>query len=231
VRRDLPYTLAIIPARGGSKGLSRKNLALLGGLPLVAWSIRSALACPGIHRVLVSTEDEQIAGISREHGAEVPFLRPAYLAGDAACLGDVIHHAVQQLDGPAPDVVVILLPTHPFRTPELMRHMTAQAQAGYGRVSTVAPVRVHAASHLVMDRRGRLASIFEDQFPPEAVDKVSLHRHYGLFYAYAEACPKSRIYNFEITDPVELIDIDTPEDLELARMAVAEDLFSLERLK
>ena len=71
-----PLTAAIIPARGGSKGVPRKNARPLAGLPLVAYSIRAALACPQVDRVLVSTDDEEIAAIAVEHGAEVPFLRP-----------------------------------------------------------------------------------------------------------------------------------------------------------
>jgi len=77
-----PEILVIIPARGGSKGIPRKNIRLFAGHPLIAFSIAAGLQAETVTRVIVSTEDEQIAEISRRYGAETPFLRPAELAGD-----------------------------------------------------------------------------------------------------------------------------------------------------
>ena len=111
--------VAIIPARGGSKGLPRKNLRLLAGKPLIAWSIEAALRSPLIDRVIVSTEDEEIARVARMHGAEVPFTRPADLASDLAATEPVLQHAVAWLEreeGYVVDVVVFLQPTDVFRT-------------------------------------------------------------------------------------------------------------------
>jgi CMP-N,N'-diacetyllegionaminic acid synthase len=110
--------LAVIPARGGSKGVPRKNLKALGGLPLIAWTIRAAAAAKGLSRVIVSTDDAEIATVSREHGAEVPFMRPADLATDSAKSIPVIQHALKAAEtGDKPfDAVLMLQPTTPFRT-------------------------------------------------------------------------------------------------------------------
>ncbi len=109
--------LAIIPARGGSKGLPAKNLKPLLGKPMIAWSILSALACPRLGRVIVSTDSEEIARVAREHGAEVPWLRPAALATDATPTEPVLLHALDQVEreGALPDAVVLLQPTSPLR--------------------------------------------------------------------------------------------------------------------
>jgi N-acylneuraminate cytidylyltransferase len=113
--------LAVIPARGGSKGISRKNLVPVGGIPLVGHSIRHALNSPSITRVIVSTEDEEIAAVSREYGAEVPFLRPGELADDDVLDHPVFCHALRtlhEIDGYMPTLVVHLRPTAPFRRVE-----------------------------------------------------------------------------------------------------------------
>ena len=109
--------LALIPARGGSKGLPRKNLLPLCGRPLVQWSVDTALSCTAIDSVVVSTDDDEIASIAVTAGAEVPFLRPAYLAGDTASSVDVIIHALDFLEsqGRLFDLVLLLEPTSPLR--------------------------------------------------------------------------------------------------------------------
>lgn len=109
--------LALIPARGGSKGIPRKNLIEVGGQPLIAWSIRHALESRRITRVIVSTEDDEIASTAERWGAEVPFRRPSAYAGDLSPDIDVFRHALEELarDGYEPDIVVHLRPTGPVR--------------------------------------------------------------------------------------------------------------------
>lgn len=113
--------LAIIPARGGSKGLPRKNIKLLDGLPLICYSIKAALDSKLVDRVIVSTEDKEIASISRDFGAEVPFMRPDNLASDKSMVMDtylnVIDLISQQNSKPV-ESFVALLPTVPLRTSE-----------------------------------------------------------------------------------------------------------------
>lgn len=113
--------LAIIPARGGSKGILRKNIRPLAGKPLVAWSIEAALAAKSVDRVIVSTDDAEIATIAREWGAEVPFLRPAELSGDQASSEAALLHVLERLaegEGYKPDVIVFMQCTAPLTTPE-----------------------------------------------------------------------------------------------------------------
>jgi CMP-N,N'-diacetyllegionaminic acid synthase len=111
--------LAIIPARGGSKGVPGKNIRPLGGMPLIGWSIRVALAVAAIDRVVVSTDDPSIAEIARQLGAEVPFLRPAEYAQDETTDLPVYQHCLGWLaerQGYCPDQVVWLRPTAPLRS-------------------------------------------------------------------------------------------------------------------
>lgn len=110
--------LGIIPARGGSKSIPRKNILPLGGHPLIAYSIAAGLASETIDRLIVSTDDDEIAEVAKQHGAEVPFLRPAEFAQDNTPDLPVFQHALKWLkenEGYEPDIVVQLRPTSPFR--------------------------------------------------------------------------------------------------------------------
>ena len=110
--------LALIPARGGSKSIPRKNIRNVGGKPLIVHSIEQALSSPLITRVIVSTDDPEIADIARSAGAEVPFMRPPEFAGDASPDIDVFRHALEWLienQGYEPEILVHLRPTMPLR--------------------------------------------------------------------------------------------------------------------
>jgi len=110
--------LGVIPARGGSKGIPRKNLAPLGGRPLIAYTCDAARESRRLTRVVVSTDDEEIASVAGRLGIEVPFLRPASLAADDTPMVEVLVHAVASLearDAYRPAAIVLLQPTSPFR--------------------------------------------------------------------------------------------------------------------
>ena len=109
--------LGLIPARGGSKGLPGKNIKPLLGKPLIAWTIEQALASKYLDKVVVSTEDEEIAGISKKYGAEIPFFRPKDLATDKSLVIDAIRYTVEKLEnsGFLINIIVILEPTAPTR--------------------------------------------------------------------------------------------------------------------
>jgi N-acylneuraminate cytidylyltransferase len=110
--------LALIPARGGSKSIPRKNIRALAGQPLIAYSIAAALAAQTVTRTIVSTDDEEIAALARRYGAETPFLRPAEYSQDNTPDLPVFQHALswlQEQQGYRPDIVVQLRPTSPFR--------------------------------------------------------------------------------------------------------------------
>lgn len=115
--------VAIVPARGGSKSIPKKNIRLLGGAPLLAYSIAAGLQSAYVDRVIVSTDSEEIAEAALAWGAEVPFLRPSTLAEDATTDFPVFEHAVQWLEaneGYHADLVVQLRPTSPLRPPRLL---------------------------------------------------------------------------------------------------------------
>lgn len=111
--------LCVVPARGGSKGIVRKNLALVAGQPLITWTVQQALASTAELRVLVSTDDPEIAECARAAGADVPFLRPPALATDDAPTEPVVLHAIDHevQAGRSPDLVLLLQPTSPVRLP------------------------------------------------------------------------------------------------------------------
>jgi CMP-N,N'-diacetyllegionaminic acid synthase len=111
--------LAIIPARGGSTGIPGKNIKMLAGKPLISWTIDAAKGSKHITRTIVSTDDAAIAQVAREHGAEVPFLRPADISGDVATDVEFLTHALDFLkesEEYEPDIVLRLPPTSPLRT-------------------------------------------------------------------------------------------------------------------
>ena len=117
------HILALIPARGGSKGIPRKNVMLVAGQPLVAHSIAQARASQRVTRVIVSTDDEEIAAVARRFGAEVPFVRPVAYAADLSPDIDVFRHALRWLEeheSYRPELVVHLRPTGPARRVELI---------------------------------------------------------------------------------------------------------------
>ncbi|MGL6124811.1 MAG: cytidylyltransferase domain-containing protein, partial [Shewanella sp.] len=111
--------IAIIPARGGSKRIPRKNIKLFHGKPMIAWSILAARQASCFERIIVSTDDAEIAAVAQEYGAEVPFIRPAGIADDYATTGDVIGHAIGWLtgQGQTPEQVCCLYATAPFVEP------------------------------------------------------------------------------------------------------------------
>lgn len=108
--------LAIIPARGGSKGVPRKNIRLLGGKPLIAWSIEEAKKSKYIDHLILSSEDDEIISVAKQYGCDVPFKRPTELASDDTAGIEPVIHALNQLK--AYDYVVLLQPTSPLRTVE-----------------------------------------------------------------------------------------------------------------
>src|SRR5512138_2171489 len=115
--------LAIVPARGGSKGIPRKNIRLFAGYPLIAYSIAAGKQATMVSRVVVSTDDEEIAAVARDYGAETPFLRPGDLAADDTTDLPVFLHALEWLEQHEdyrPDLIVQLRATSPIRPPQLV---------------------------------------------------------------------------------------------------------------
>jgi CMP-N-acetylneuraminic acid synthetase len=134
-------TLAVIPARAGSKGIARKNLRMVGGRSLLQRAVEAAIGCGVVDRVLVSTDDPEIQKEGLRFGAEVPFLRPAALATDSASTVEVVVHAIseyERLTNAPVGTVVLLEPTSPFRQGKHVQHAVEQYRTGcYKAVVTV----------------------------------------------------------------------------------------------
>lgn len=174
--------LAIIPARGGSKSIPGKNIKLLGGRPLIAYSIAAGLRAALVGRVVVSTDDPEIARIAKGLGAEVPFLRPMELAGDDVTDLPVFRHALQTLaeQGEPPEIVVQLRPTSPFRPPGSVDE-AIRILSGDGRADAVRSVAPPAQSPFKMWRLrdDRLEPLLKGRSPePYNAPRQSLPRVY-----------------------------------------------------
>ncbi len=138
--RSHTVVLGVIPARGGSKRLPGKNIALLGGKPLIVHSIHAALGSGVIDRVIVSTDDDGIAAVASSAGADVPFMRPPHLSTDDATSVDVLVHALEwfkRAEGYEPACVFLLQPTSPLRTAEDIRACRALLVDGVDAVAGV----------------------------------------------------------------------------------------------
>ena len=218
--------VAIIPARGGSQGIPRKNLTLLAGRPLIAYTIEAARACPYIDRVIVSTDDEEIAQAAREWGAEVPFLRPAQFASSTSSLRHVLDHALDWLretDGWQDRAWGVLYPTSPFRTARLVSDVFRPVAEGQADTSvSVIRHRVHPSRHVLMSSDGCLAPVVES--PGDVYQTV------GSISCSATK-PGGRSDRMVIIESETLLmDVDGPEDLVQAERIIAEGRWSWEDL-
>ena len=156
----------MIPARGGSKGVPRKNVRQVGGKPLIAYTIAAALEARDVlDRVIVSTDDDEIAAVAGASGAEVPFMRPPELSGDRVPMLPVLQHAVrfaEEQEGRRYSWVCLLQPTVPFRTADDIRAALALGRQG-GCDSVISVVRVFAVHPMLMKK------IEEDRLVPYCV--------------------------------------------------------------
>jgi CMP-N,N'-diacetyllegionaminic acid synthase len=169
--------LALVPARGGSKGVPGKNIRPLARKPLIAWTIDAALEARSLDRVVVTTDDREIADISLACGAEVPFLRPPKFAQDDTPMLDVVQHAVRELDrsGYHVDVVMLLQPTSPLRTSEHIEEACRRFASYPEADSLVSCISVphifHPASVMRTNDEGFLVPYVEGPAPTRRQDK------------------------------------------------------------
>jgi CMP-N,N'-diacetyllegionaminic acid synthase len=227
--------LAVIPARGGSKGLPDKNIRPLAGKPLIAWTIAAAQAAGCLDRVVVSTDNEAIAAVARKFGAETPFLRPPEWARDETPTTDAVGHAVRWLDehqGYRPDAVMILQPTCPLRTADDIR----QALGIYVRQQARSVVAVcEAKQHPLWMKQvaadGRLTAYLPDW--EHATQRQLLPKVYalnGALYLVQRdvLLEQNTVYppdTFAYVMPKERsVDIDTPWDLHVAELLLTHPL-------
>jgi CMP-N,N'-diacetyllegionaminic acid synthase len=219
--------LAVIPARAGSKRLPGKNLRVLAGKPLLAWTIEAAARSGVFSEVLVSTDDEQTAEVARRHGASAPWLRPAALSGDSAMPVEVLLHAVeaQERAGTVPEAVMWLQPTSPFRSSATIRE-AARIFSGAGGLSVigVSPAATHPYWCMSLDAAGNLVpfggrerlSLRSQDLPPAYEVNGTIYlltvehlRRQGSLYT-------DPFRPVVVTDEIERLDIDSPFDWEIA---------------
>ncbi|NLY88085.1 MAG: acylneuraminate cytidylyltransferase family protein [Firmicutes bacterium] len=212
--------LAVIPARGGSKRLPLKNLRLLAGKPLICHTIEAARKAPAVSRVLVSTDDPRIREVSLAAGAEVPFLRPAELAGDHTAMVDVIIHAVAYLAEKENQIFpyfAVLQPTSPLRTAEDIDRAFALLRDSPADSLVSVSARPLRSEEIYRRKEG----FIEPSFSP--ADRQCFLRLNGALYMGKTSLLKERRLLGDAVLPYPMpesrsLDIDYPEDLELARI-------------
>jgi len=225
--------LAVVPARGGSKGVKFKNLRPLGGVPLVALAGRVASQVPAIDRAVVSTDHEEIARVAEEAGLAAPFRRPESLSGDRIADWDVLVHALtemERLDGVQYHIVLMLQPTSPSRTPEhVMATLKALIDNDWDAAWTLSETdsKAHPLKQLTIAPDGRM-----DYYDPAGARIIArqqltpvYHRN-GIAYAITRSClldqktiKGGKTGAVVIEGPV--VNIDTEEDIEWANWLLA----------
>lgn len=212
--------LGLVPARGSSKGIPRKNIRPLAGRPLLAYTAESALASHSLARVVLSTDDVEIAEVGRGLGLDVPFIRPAKLADDASPTLPVILHALDELADDSFEAVCLLQPTNPLRSAALIDECVARLFDV--NADTVISVRsVPHAYHpdwVFVETNGRL-SLWSgaEQPPPRRQDlPAAWHRSGAVYVTRTDVLRQSGLFGINIVgvedDTPSFANLDTPDD-------------------
>lgn len=217
--------LAIIPARGGSKRIPRKNIREFCGKPMIAWSIEAALDSGCIDQVIVSTDDEEIAKVAIKHGADVPFMRPADLADDYSGTTAVIQHTTQRLiaDGVTPTQICCLYATAPFVTGnDLKRGLEVLLSTNAAYAFSVTTYSFPIQRALRLTNAGRISMFQAEYADTRSQDLEEACHDAGQFYwgtpeAWLSAAPIYANHSVPVMLPrYRVQDIDTLEDWERA---------------
>ena len=217
--------VAIIPARGGSKRIFRKNIKVFCGKPIIAYSIQAALESGCFDSVIVSTDDAEIAGIARDFGADVPFLRPAEISDDHSTTIDVMCHSIDWLEeqGSALDAICCIYATAPFITPDDLRSSYQKLvveDADFVFSATEFPFPVQRA--LQLSESGEVSMLYPEHELTRSQDLPVAYHDAGQFYWGKKSAFLKRKSIFgehsriELLPPARVRDIDTPEDWEFA---------------
>ena len=213
--------LAIIPARGGSKRIPRKNIKPFCGKPMIAWSIEAALESGCFDRIIVSTDDEEIAEVARQYGAEVPFLRPLELSDDHTGTIPVIRHAIETINsqGRAVEQACCLYATAPFiQAEDLRRGLEILQGSGGDYAFSVTSYAFPIQRAIRLTPEGRVEMFNPEHFNTRSQDLEEAYHDAGQFYwGRADAWLQGKMIFSPASLPVMLPrhrvqDIDTPED-------------------
>lgn len=217
--------LAVIPARGGSKRIPRKNIKPFGGMPMIAWSIRAARTSACFDRIIVSTDDAEIAEVAREYGAEVPFLRPAHLADDYTGTIPVIAHAVdwQNQNGETVSQACCIYATAPFVLAEdLQRGLQILNDSGADYAFSVTSYGFPIQRAIRITAQQRVEMFQPEHFSTRSQDLEEAWHDAGQFYwgqaaAWLEQRPLFSHQSAPVVLPRHRVqDIDTLEDWQRA---------------
>ncbi|HRF12860.1 pseudaminic acid cytidylyltransferase [Candidatus Accumulibacter contiguus] len=217
--------LAIIPARGGSKRIPRKNVKLFCGKPMIAWSIDAAHASGLFDHIVVSTDDIEISEVAKAYGAEVPFMRPAALSDDHTGTSPVVAHAIEwyRAQGGMPDPVCCIYATAPFvSTADLQRGLQLLTDSGSDFAFSVTRYTFPIQRAIKLTEEGRVQMFQPAHFNTRSQDLEEAFHDAGQFYwGRAAAWIADKPVFSTIAMPVILPrhrvqDIDTPEDWERA---------------
>jgi CMP-N,N'-diacetyllegionaminic acid synthase len=227
--------LALIPARGGSKGIPRKNIRLFCGKPLIQWSIEQALQAPAVDRVVVSTDDPEIAQCARAYGADVPFLRPEELASDTASGIAPVLHALDQL--PEVSDVLLLQPTSPLRRSEdISAIIDLYLSSGSNVVVSVTSTNKHPAWTFTLSETQvlqpflmRSNSSCRQQLPPAYVLNGSLYLASRSFLQRERSFLTANTIGY-VMPPEYSVDIDTLLDWQYGEFLMQNSLSAISRL-
>lgn len=217
--------LAVIPARGGSKRIPRKNIKLFGGKPMIAWSIEAAIASECFDRIMVSTDDEEIAAIAKSLGAEVPFIRPQALSDDHTGTIPVVAHAIewQNKQGEIASDVCCIYATAPFLQPnDIVKgyQVLLSSNADYAFSVTSYAFPIQRAIRITNSQRVQMFQ--PEHFNTRSQDLEDAWHDAGLFYwGHSSAWLAQQPLFTDAAAPVPMPryrvqDIDTPEDWERA---------------
>jgi len=217
--------LAVIPARGGSKRIPRKNIKPFCGRPMIAWSIEAAGDSGCFDRIIVSTDDNEIAAMAEKCGAEVPFMRPAELSDDYTGTTAVVAHAVdwQKQNGQSPVNVCCLYATAPFVDPQELKHgLSLLEQGDCDFVFSVTSYAFPIQRAIRITNAGRVEMFYPEYFCTRSQDLEEAYHDAGQFYwgkesAWLEGKAIFGPHSVPIVLPRSRVqDIDTPEDWERA---------------
>lgn len=225
MRNNLGKTLCLIPAKGGSTRLARKNVLPLGGKPLLGWAVDAAAQSGLMDHIVVSTEDEQIAEVARTLGADVPFMRPLHLARDPAGVVDVALHTLGELRnrGKEYQTLVILLPTCPFRNADDVRNaceLFRETNASF--LMSVSRYEHTPFAAMSLDGERRLRPYFSEYIGKKSQEMPKAYRANGAIHVLEVAAfERERSYYAQPLIGYEMpwqrsIDIDTEHDLRFA---------------
>ena len=219
--------LCIIPARGGSKRIPRKNIRDFCGKPIIAWSIETAIESGCFDRVIVSTDDEEIAAMAKRYGAEIPFMRPAQLADDYTGTTAVVAHAIewQNSYGDAADKVCCLYATAPFvRTIDLQEGVDILESSGAEYAFSVTSYAFPIQRSIRITEKQRIEMFQPEHFNTRSQDLDEAWHDAGQFYwGKAAAWLENKLIFSNESAPVfiprhRVQDIDTPDDWERAQL-------------